>query len=35
LPPVKDLQATVAPAFNRKLDDLAVPAIVPRLKAPQ
>jgi len=35
LPPVKDLQATVAPAFNKKLDELAVPASVPRLKAPQ
>jgi len=35
LPQVKDLQVIVAPAFNKKLDDLGVPASVPRLKTPQ
>jgi photosystem II stability/assembly factor-like uncharacterized protein len=35
LPQVKDLQVTVVPAFNKKLDDLAVPASVPRLKTSQ
>lgn len=32
LPLVKDLQVIVAPAFNKKLDELGVPASVPRLK---
>ena len=35
LPQVKDLQDTAVPAFNRKLDDLGVPATVPRLKLKQ
>jgi hypothetical protein len=32
LPQVKDLQENAVPAFNKKLDDLGVPATVPRLK---
>jgi photosystem II stability/assembly factor-like uncharacterized protein len=35
LPQVKDLQTTLVPAFNQKLDELGVPANVPRLKLPQ
>ena len=31
LPPARDLPATLVPAFNKKLDELAVPATVPRL----